>query len=179
MRYSVQMFQQNSYRTERYNRWLRSTGEWHSHMNIVSILAAVVFAFTNHIAALAVMGVWMMIIAVSEFCYSGWFVRSFDLMPPFRKVVKVEVDGVELIKNEYTVDGRTLLISSEVSGENLVVSYEAGLSQVPFDMKAAILLTAAKLFNNPVDSVESLPSVAKKRLSMLTVSSAFFQRFNM
>ena len=67
MRYSVQMFQQNSYRTERYNRWLRSTGEWHSHMNIVSILAAVVFAFTNHIAALAVMGVWMMIIAVSEF----------------------------------------------------------------------------------------------------------------
>ena len=67
MRYSVQMFQQNSYRTERYNRWLRSTGEWHSHMNLVSILSAVVFAFTNHIAALAVLGIWMMIIAVSEF----------------------------------------------------------------------------------------------------------------
>ena len=104
------------------------------------------------------------VIAVSEFCYSGWFVRSFDLMPTFRKVVKVEVDGVELTKNEYTVDGRTLLISSEVSGENLVVSYEAGLSQVPFDMKAAILLTAAKLFNNPMDTVESLPSVAKNLL---------------
>ena len=67
MRYSVQMFQQNSYRTERYNRWLRSTGEWHSHMNLVSILSAVVFAFTDHIAALAVLGIWMMIIAVSEF----------------------------------------------------------------------------------------------------------------
>ena len=104
------------------------------------------------------------VIAVSEFCYSGWFVRSFDLMPPFRKVVKVEVDGVELTKDEYTVDERTLLISSEVSGEDLVVTYQAGLSQVPFDMKAAILLTAAKLFNNPVDTVESLPSVAKNLL---------------
>lgn len=104
------------------------------------------------------------VIAVSEFCYSGWFVRSFDLMPPFRKVVKVEVDEIELTKDEYTVDERTLLISSEVSGETLVVTYEAGLSQVPFDMKAAILLTAAKLFNNPVDSVESLPSVAKNLL---------------
>ena len=104
------------------------------------------------------------VIAVSEFCYSGWFVRSFDLMPPFRKVVKVEVDRVELTKDEYTVDERTLLISSEVSGENLVVTYQAGLSQVPFDMKAAILLTAAKLFNNPVDTVESLPSVAKNLL---------------
>lgn len=104
------------------------------------------------------------VIAVSEFCYSGWFVRSFDLMSPFRKVVKVEVDGVELTKDEYTVDERTLLISSEVSGEELVVTYQAGLSQVPFDMKAAILLTAAKLFNNPVDSVESLPSVAKNLL---------------
>ena len=67
MRYSVQMFQQNSYRTERYNRWLRSTGEWHSHMNIISIVAAVVFTLTSHIAALAIYGLWMMIIALSEF----------------------------------------------------------------------------------------------------------------
>lgn len=67
MRYSVQMFQQNSYRTERYNRWLRSTGEWHSMMNIVSLIAGVTFLFTHHVAALAVFGVWMMIIAVAEF----------------------------------------------------------------------------------------------------------------
>ncbi|MBR5133117.1 MAG: UDP-N-acetylmuramoyl-tripeptide--D-alanyl-D-alanine ligase [Alistipes sp.] len=67
MRYSVQMFQQNSYRTERYNRWLRSTGEWHSRMNIVSLLAAAIFAFTDHTTALAVMGLWMMVIAIAEF----------------------------------------------------------------------------------------------------------------
>lgn len=66
-RYAVQMFQQNSYRTERYNRWLRQTGEWHSHMNIVALLAAVCFAFTTHLAAIAIFGVWMTIIAVAEF----------------------------------------------------------------------------------------------------------------
>ena len=27
VRYATQMFQQNSYRVERYNRWLRQTGE--------------------------------------------------------------------------------------------------------------------------------------------------------
>ena len=67
MRYSVQMFQQNSYRTERYNRWLRSTGEWHSMMNIVAVVAAITFALTDHLAALVVFGLWMMIIAVAEF----------------------------------------------------------------------------------------------------------------
>lgn len=66
-RYSVQMFQQNSYRTERYNRWLQQTGEWHSHMNIVALLAAACFALTTHIAALVLLGLWMTIIAVAEF----------------------------------------------------------------------------------------------------------------
>lgn len=67
MRYSVQMFQQNSYRVERYNRWLRSTGEWHSYMNMLVIPAAATFAFTSHPVALAIFGVWMTIIAVAEF----------------------------------------------------------------------------------------------------------------
>ena len=39
VRYSTQMFQQNSYRIERYNRWLRSTGEWHSRANMVALVA--------------------------------------------------------------------------------------------------------------------------------------------
>lgn len=104
------------------------------------------------------------VIAVSEFSYSGWFVRSFDMLGPFRRVVSVVVDDKELTSDEYTIDRRTLIIHPEITGEALTVRYEAGHSQVPFDMKAAILLTAAKLFNNPVDSVESLPSVAKNLL---------------
>ena len=66
MRYSVQMFQQNSYRVERYNRWLRQTGEWHSRMNLVAVLSAACFVFTSHVAALAVFGVWMLVIAIAE-----------------------------------------------------------------------------------------------------------------
>lgn len=103
-------------------------------------------------------------IAASEFCYSGWFVRSFELAAPFRKIVKIEVDGKVLTEPEYRIDKRTLLLSPEITGESLKVVYQAGMVSVPFDIKAAILLTASKLFNNPVDSVESLPSVAKNLL---------------
>ncbi|MBQ8493570.1 MAG: UDP-N-acetylmuramoyl-tripeptide--D-alanyl-D-alanine ligase [Alistipes sp.] len=67
MRYAVQMFQQNSYRTERYNRWLKQTGEWHSRMNSVAIMAAMLFAITSHSAALVIFGIWMVVIAIAEF----------------------------------------------------------------------------------------------------------------
>ena len=67
MRYSVQMFQQNSYRVERYNRWLRSTGEWYSRSNILALLSAVVYSFTSHGAVLTLFGAWMSVIAVAEF----------------------------------------------------------------------------------------------------------------
>ena len=104
------------------------------------------------------------IIAMSEFEYSGWFVRSFELAAPFKEIVTVEVDGVKLTAQDYSVDMRTLLLSPEIQGESLKVVYKAGMTSVPFDIKAAILLSASKLFNNPVDSVESLPSVAKNLL---------------
>ena len=67
MRYSVQMFQQNSYRVERYNRWLRSTGEWHSRANILALLAVILFAFTSNVVAMSLFAVWMLVIAVAEF----------------------------------------------------------------------------------------------------------------
>ena len=66
MRYSVQMFQQNSYRVERYNRWLRSTGEWHSHANILALVSAITFMLTSHIAAIVLFGLWMLVIAAAE-----------------------------------------------------------------------------------------------------------------
>lgn len=66
-RYSVQMFQQNSYRVERYNRWLKSTGEWHSRANLLAALSAVAYLFTSHPAVLTIFGVWMLVITVAEF----------------------------------------------------------------------------------------------------------------
>ena len=67
MRYSVQMFQQNSYRVERYNRWLRTTGEWFSRANMVSVVAAVAITLINHWSIMLLFGLWMLIIAIAEF----------------------------------------------------------------------------------------------------------------
>lgn len=105
------------------------------------------------------------IIARSEFVYDGWFVRSFDMKGPGCELKSVDVDGESLDEAEYTVNRNTLLISQDVTMcEKMTVTYVAGMTQVPFDIKAAVLLIAAKLFNNPVDSVETLPSVAKNLL---------------
>ncbi len=67
MRYSVQMFQQNSYRTERYNRWLRSTGEWFSRANMVALLGGVALTLLPHWGMMLFLGAWMLTITVAEF----------------------------------------------------------------------------------------------------------------
>lgn len=104
------------------------------------------------------------IIARSEFQYSGHFIRSLDLRGPNVELVSVEVNGNALSDDEYSLDARTLLIDSEISGDEMQVIYRSGMTQVPFDIKAAILLTAAKLFNFPSDTVEAMPSVARNLL---------------
>ena len=67
VRYSTQMFQQNSYRVARYNRWLRQTGEWHSRANLLAVVGAVATHFTQHWAVLLPLGLWMIVIAIAEF----------------------------------------------------------------------------------------------------------------
>ena len=67
MRYSVQMFQQNSYRVERYNRWLRSSGQWHSRENMLAVIGGVALTFVPHWGIMLGLGLWMLIIAVAEF----------------------------------------------------------------------------------------------------------------
>ena len=67
MRYSVQMFQQNSYRVERYNRWLRSTGEWYSRPNILALLSTIAYIFTSNGVVLTIFGMWMLVITIAEF----------------------------------------------------------------------------------------------------------------
>ena len=67
MRYSVQMFQQNSYRVERYNRWLRQSGEWHGRPFFIAILSAILFKVAPHWSVLAIFGAWMLVIAIAEF----------------------------------------------------------------------------------------------------------------
>lgn len=104
------------------------------------------------------------IIAMSEFMDRRRFTSVIHLEGPVVEVISVSLDGVEIAEEDYTLDGRILTISEELKGDSLTLAYKAGMPQVPFDIKAAVMLMAAKLFNNPADSVEQLPSAAKNML---------------
>ena len=66
-RYDTQMFQQNSYRSERWRRWWLSTGEWASRSQLLSLSSAAIFAFTWHPALLYAYAAWAAVFAWAEF----------------------------------------------------------------------------------------------------------------
>lgn len=100
------------------------------------------------------------IIALSEFTYEGVFSASIRLHTPVCKLEYVEVDGKRITGCKYAKN----FLSVPGVGENIKVVYRAGMEQVPEDITAAILLHAAALFNNPVDSVETLPKASTNLL---------------
>lgn len=100
------------------------------------------------------------VIALSDFSYAGPLVQ-LPCRTPLIEVAEVKVDGAEV---GYEVKDGVLTLSEDVTGSVMTVRYTSGMNQVPFDIKAAIMLMAAKLFNNPVDTVETLPSAAKNLL---------------
>lgn len=101
------------------------------------------------------------VIAQSTFVYSGSFVNSLPLEGPVISVSSVVVDGET--STDWTLSGDTLAIGGE--GETITVTYSAGMVAEEPDIKAAVLLHAAALFNNPVDSVETLPKASSRLLA--------------
>lgn len=104
------------------------------------------------------------VIAVSEMTDKRKFDHTVTLKGPVLEVVSVKVDDEEIQEAAWSLEGRNLQVSEQVAGKKMEIVYEAGMSQVPFDIKAAIMLIATKFFNNPSDSVEQLPSAAKNLL---------------
>jgi len=102
------------------------------------------------------------VILRSEFVSTVPFASSFTLKVPGPVVESLEVDGTPV--NGWSVDGRTLYVPSTVTGTTMTVTYEAGYGCIPADMKAAILMHAASLFNNPTDSVEVLTKASQNLL---------------
>jgi hypothetical protein len=100
------------------------------------------------------------VILRSEFVETVPFASSFLLKVPAPVVESLEVDGEET--RGYDQDGRTLHVYG--SGTGMKVTYEAGYESIPWDMKAAILMHAASLFNNPTDSVETLAKASQNLL---------------
>jgi len=102
------------------------------------------------------------VILRSEFVTTVPFASSLTLKAPNPMVESLEVDGAEV--TGYGLDGRVLSVPQGVSGEQMTVTYEAGYECIPDDMKAAILMHAASLFNNPTDSVEVLTKASQNLL---------------
>lgn len=102
------------------------------------------------------------VIAQSVFTYTGDYVKTLTLEAPVIGVTGVEVDGVALSDGEWSLSGNVLTVLTE--GASMEVTYTAGMASVDPDIKAAILLHAAALFNNPVDSVEVLPKASTRLL---------------
>ena len=102
------------------------------------------------------------VILRSEFVTTVPFASSLTLKAPNPVVESLEVDGTEV--TGYGLDGRVLSVPQGVSGEQITVTYEAGYECIPADMKAAILMHAASLFNNPTDSVEVLTKASQNLL---------------
>ena len=102
------------------------------------------------------------VILRSEFVTTVPFASSLTLKAPNPVVESLEVDGTEV--TGYGLDGRVLSVPQGVSGEQMTVTYEAGYECIPPDMKTAILMHAASLFNNPTDSVETLTKASQNLL---------------
>lgn len=103
-----------------------------------------------------------LVIAQSVFTYTGDYAKTITLEAPVTGVTGVEVDGVALSDGEWSLSGNVLTVLTE--GASMEVTYTAGMASVDPDIKAAILLHAAALFNNPVDSVEVLPKASTRLL---------------
>ena len=99
------------------------------------------------------------VIALSKFTYTGAFARALPLRVPVLEILAVAVDGVEVPSESFTVAGGVLTFAEDVTGAAVEVTYKAGMCPpVEFDIRAAILLIASKLFMNPADRVETLVS---------------------
>lgn len=100
------------------------------------------------------------VILRSEFVTTVPFVSSLTLKAPNAQVLGLEVDGVPT--TGYDLEGTTLHVYGD--GTTMKVTYVAGYECIPYDMKAAILMHAASLFNNPTDSVETLAKASQNLL---------------
>ena len=89
------------------------------------------------------------------------FSNSIAVSDPTAQVNEVKVDGVPV---NFTF--RKGVIQVDGQGEELEYTITAGYTEedCPVDIQMAILMIAAKFFNNPVDSIENLPSASQNLL---------------
>lgn len=104
-------------------------------------------------------------IAKSTFVKTCAFSTTVRLRTPLIGVTSVKVGDTTLQTTDWSVaDGVLTIIGGYDAQADIQVTYTAGMEAVPDDMTAAIMLHAAALFTNPVDSVETLPKASQNLL---------------
>lgn len=93
------------------------------------------------------------------------FAGQLRLPLPLVGVEEVSVDGTVLPPGDYTVTGARLVFGENVSGNVVQVVCTAGRQHMEEDIRAAVMLRAAKLFNNPADSAETLINASDNLLA--------------
>lgn len=104
------------------------------------------------------------VISVSTFTLSQEFHHSIPLRYPTTGVTSVKVDGESVDSSKYSFTQDGLTIASDVEGGSVEVVYTAGLTASPDDIKAAVLLMGASIFNNPVDRPEERDRTTARNL---------------
>ena len=104
------------------------------------------------------------VISVSTFTLTRGFAHSIELRWPTTEVTSVKVDDNALTDDKYSHTEDRLIIKADVEGERVEVVYTAGITPAPDDIKAAILLLGANIFNNPVDHPEERDRTSARNL---------------
>ncbi len=106
------------------------------------------------------------VVLLSTFTDTLEFDSSINLPRPLVSVTSAEVDGTAIDLSDCTIDtlAGTLTFPDDTEGSAVEVTYTAGMQQIPADIIHAIMLFAASLFANPMDTVENLPRASARLL---------------
>lgn len=105
-----------------------------------------------------------MVISVSSFTLTQAFSNSISLRYPATGITSVKVDGKTIDGSKYSFTEESLVIVPDVEGDSVEVVYTAGIADAPDDIKAAVLLMGASIFNNPVDRPEERDRTTARNL---------------
>ena len=101
-------------------------------------------------------------VALSNIVITDKASQSYRLRGPVISITSVKVDDKDV---DYTLLDNIITLSTVPSDDSILkVEYKAGMEDVPDDIQAAILMHATRLFNNPEDSVEVLPTASSNLL---------------
>lgn len=97
----------------------------------------------------------------SSFEESMEFTGVRMLKYPVNEIESVTLNGAAI---PYTVTDEGMLVIPGVHSGTLELHYTSGDDQVNEDIKIAIMMVAADMFNNPVDRVETMPRASQMLL---------------